>query len=108
MAFRGMGGLHCPICWSPKTVIYRRSGTSVTFRCNNCTLQWTMTFLKIHQAAKAMAAKLGSDNNEGFYFEMIADRTADAAERGAARRSSIKQLLQTGARRVIRLPDRAT
>jgi hypothetical protein len=82
-------------------VIYRRSATSVTFRCNHCTLQWAITFLKMHQAAKAMAAKSGGP--EKFFFETVASMSEDALDHEGARRTAIKR--QTN-RRVIRLPDR--
>ena len=34
------------------TVVYRRSHSSVTMRCETCGLQWTMTWAKIHAAMK--------------------------------------------------------
>jgi len=35
----------------PTTVIYRRSPSAITMRCNKCGLQWAMTWQKIRQAA---------------------------------------------------------
>jgi uncharacterized Zn finger protein len=55
---------HCPLCAGLKTppgVIYRRSPTSITMRCEHCGLQWTMTWLKIHQAAKRKVEQLEAD-----------------------------------------------
>lgn len=59
----------CPHCgssrlWFPKrsVVIYRWRGRSVTFRCNDCTLQWTVTEHRISQTAAYVAATLPDDD----------------------------------------------
>jgi hypothetical protein len=91
-------------------VIYRRSNHSVTFRCNHCSLQWTVTLANLHRVAKrkAAAAKAdacGSDDPAAIGLAaatMVARGTAFAAEHEAARRTAIKRQLN---RRVIRLPD---
>src|SRR5262249_5695772 len=90
-------------------VIYRRSNHSITFRCNHCSLQWTVTLANLHRAAKRKAAHLeNSDPNNRITAviaaasAIVARGTAFAAEHEAARRTSIKRQTK---RRVIRLPD---
>src|SRR6266545_4950694 len=56
----------CPLCGAADAqqhdgVIYRRSNRSVTLRCRRCGLQWTMTWLKVHQAAKRLRELVKSD-----------------------------------------------
>jgi hypothetical protein len=65
-------GLH------PLGVIYRRSDKSVTMRCEKCGLQWTMTWAKIHQAAKAPRKTIGSRSKRD--ISSLAEATSFAAE----------------------------
>src|SRR5262249_50065655 len=101
---------HCPNCPLKSTpvgpipemgVIYRRSNHSITFRCNQCSLQWTVTLANLHRVAKKKAEQGGKDS---MVFSALADATAFAAERATSRQNAIQR--QTN-RRVIRLPDRA-
>jgi hypothetical protein len=43
----------------PSGVVYRRSRTSLTMRCDFCGLQWTMTWLKVLQAMRHRIASEG-------------------------------------------------
>ena len=71
---------NCPNCaaWGRLTpfhrtgVVYRLSARSVTFRCNHCGLQWTVT---LHQFAKA------------------ARRWADEAERGGSPDAGVLRMI---------------
>src|SRR4051812_17427324 len=51
----------CPHCRRPEAVVYRRSRTSVTMRCE-CGLQWTMTMKMI---ARAVKPQLSARQDEG-------------------------------------------
>jgi hypothetical protein len=42
---------------SQRLNVYRRSSRSVTMRCEDCGLQWTMTWVKIHQAMERQLAE---------------------------------------------------
>jgi hypothetical protein len=79
-------------------VIYRRSAHSVTFRCNRCKLQWTITLANLHRCAAAKAITPGE--SEMPWYQFIADETAFAVECEAKRKSTISR--QTN-RRVWRL-----
>jgi hypothetical protein len=82
-------------------VIYRRSGHSITFRCNHCSLQWTVTLHNLRRAALAKAASI-KDNMLAYAYSTVLDGTRGVPKREAARRSSIKRQTR---RRVILLPD---
>jgi hypothetical protein len=75
------------------SVIYRRSATSVTFRCRLCGLKWTVTLANLHKVASARAA------NHAWYRD-VAFGTKFAVERAAKRRNTITRQRP---RRVIRL-----
>jgi len=47
----------CPACERRGAVVYRRSPTSVTMRCNGCRLQWTVT---MHQLRRFLKRELES------------------------------------------------
>jgi hypothetical protein len=86
-------------------VIYRRSQHSVTFRCNVCRLQWTITWANIHRAASAVIDYRRSARKKPIWdYEAIAQGTKFAAEREIKRKSSITRQTR---RRAIRLPDRS-
>lgn len=65
----------CPFCatrdnlarqlGSPTGVFYRSSRRSVTMRCAVCNLQWTMTWVKIHQAMQYLIAYEGDGEMAG-------------------------------------------
>jgi hypothetical protein len=59
-------------------VIYRRSHKSITMRCEQCGLQWTMTWAKIHQAANA--PRKGIECPRRGEMASLADATKFAAE----------------------------
>jgi hypothetical protein len=66
----------CPSCANEAElgVIYRRSNHSITFRCNHCSLQWTVTLANLHRAAKRKAAHLeNSDPNNRITAIIAAD-----------------------------------
>jgi hypothetical protein len=115
-AIRSVAGI-CPSCALSRTfggeqstslkdvlgVIYRRSDTSITFRCQHCELQWTVTLANLHKAAQSKIESISDETLKCFYDYVIAG-TQFAAEREAERKNAIKK--QTH-RRVIRLQDRA-
>ena len=111
---KGTAG-YCPVCTGmlgkqeDKTVIYRRSDTSVTFRCEACYLQWTITWASLHRAASTFAAAfreagVAADDVRVKQCDFIANGTKFAVEREAKRKSTITRQKK---RRVIRLPDRS-
>lgn len=77
----------CPHCRNVEAVIYRTSVRSVTMRCRDCGLQWTMT---AHQMAKAVE-RSGATKHKGVAANMAAVFTEWAAavgeQRGLARRA---------------------
>jgi hypothetical protein len=89
-----------------ESVMYRRSEHSITFRCERCKLQWTITLAKLHKAIAAFVPVLkeAGATEAVEVYENFARITKFAAEREAKRKSAINR--QTGPRRVIRLPDR--
>jgi hypothetical protein len=107
---RSLSGLHRPVTQAPEAaVIYRRSDTSVTFRCKACYLQWTITRASLHRAASTFAAAfreagVPADDGRVKQCDFIASWTKFAVDREAARKSTITRQKQ---RRVIRLPDRS-
>jgi len=80
-------------------VIYRRSAHSVTFRCNHCSLKWTVTLVSLRKAAQSKIDKITDESLKDFYGVVVSE-TRGVDEREAARRTAIKH--QTN-RRVIRL-----
>jgi len=83
----------CPLCSAAGRhllalgVIYRRNHRSVTMRCERCHLQWTMTWAKIHQAAKTR-------KDADPMVAMLAEGTEPAARRetrGRRKRTESKQ-----------------
>lgn len=62
--------------------IYRSSRRSVTFRCDRCGLQWTMTY---HMLAKALA-NLPRDGKTGGATTHLADALAQIANAVGERR----------------------
>jgi hypothetical protein len=97
---------HCPNCEPKQTglgairvmgVIYRRSNHSITFRCNECTLQWTVTLVNLRRAAVA------KDEFLAHAYSTVLEGTTGVPEREAVRKTAINRQLN---RRVIRLPDR--
>jgi len=80
-------------------VIYRRSAHSVTFRCNHCSLKWTVTLVSLRKAAQSKIDKITDESLKDFYGVVVSG-TCGVDEREAARRTAIKH--QTN-RRVIRL-----
>jgi hypothetical protein len=107
----------CPFCHfnsgyiGDLSVIYRMSDHSVTFRCQYCTLQWTMTFVTLQRAAKIWSDNLRTKGklNSVHLFDCLAETLKDYAKRDANRKSSIQRVLQNPLRkrRVIRLPDKS-
>jgi hypothetical protein len=85
-------------------VIYRRSAHSVTFRCNHCSLKWTVTLVSLRKAAQSKIDKITDESLKGIYAVVVSG-TRGVDEREAARRTTIKR--QTS-RRVIYLKDRDT
>lgn len=87
-AIRQMVG-NCPFCASggvsvfglPKGteagVIYRTSRRSLTMRCSICGLQWTMTWVKIHQAMQHRIAHEGDREMAGIVAELAAPALAN-------------------------------
>jgi formaldehyde-activating enzyme involved in methanogenesis len=92
-----------------ESVIYRLSETSVTFRCERCKLQWTITLANMHKTLTEVVAVLkeGGATDEAEVYENFARITKFAVEREQARKSSIQRVLQNPLtrRHVIRLPD---
>jgi|SRR5882724_304089 len=92
-----------------ESVIYRRSETSITFRCERCKLQWTITLANMHKAFAAFVPVLkeGGATEAAEIYENFARITKFAVEREQARKSSIQRVLQNPLTRkhVIRLPD---
>ena len=89
-------------------MIYRRSNHSVTFRCQACYLQWTITWASLHRAASTFAAAfreagVPADDGRVKQCDFIANGTKFAVEREATRKSTITRQKN---RRVTRLPDR--
>ena len=57
------------------SVIYRRSSNSVTMRCEDCGLQWTMTWAKVNAAMhRHLATDL--DERSAHVYEQMAEMTA--------------------------------
>ena len=82
-------------------VIYRRSNHSVTFRCQACHLQWTITLASLHHAASTFAAGfreagVADDDFRVKQCDFIARGTKFAIEREAARKSTITRQKRTG------------
>ena len=96
----------CPSCNNFPTlgVIYRRSIQSITFRCNACSLKWTITLANLHHVAKRKAQEFKDDAHIAIIFETVQHITAFAAESEAARTNTIRRQTK---RRVIRLPEKA-
>jgi uncharacterized Zn finger protein len=75
----------CPLCntigppFEHMGGVLRRSNRSVTMRCSRCGLQWTMTWLKIHQAA-VRGIELVRGRAEQRMLRSLADMTAFAVE----------------------------
>jgi hypothetical protein len=80
--------------------IFRRSNTSVTFRCRTCGLNWTITLANIWKVADARVADARSA--EYGYYRLIADGTKLASENAARRKTTITRQKN---RRVIRLTN---
>ena len=105
----------CPFCSfnssyiGDLSVIYRMSEHSVTFRCQYCTLQWTMTFVTLHRAAKIWSDNLRAKGklDRVHLFDCLAETLKAYAERDLKRKSSIQRVLQNPLtrRRVIQLGD---
>jgi hypothetical protein len=72
---------------SEPAVIYRRSYNSVTFRCQQCGMQWTMTRAILHKVATALAAKYPDAPS---VYATVADWTRGAAEHAALRPNTIR------------------
>ena len=93
------------------SVIYRFSETSVTFRCERCKLQWTITLANMHRtfAEVARCLKEAGATKEAEVYNWWANDFKFAVEREQTRKSSIQRLLQNPRtrRHVIRLPDTA-
>ena len=86
----GVGVGACPACamFEPgmgmeaaHTVVYRRSARSITMRCEDCGLQWTMTFSKIHEAMRRKLADPATDAISAQFYEDLAAMTKPAADR---------------------------
>lgn len=97
-----MGGVFCPCCGSSRdyyrrgdntVTVYRKSFTSVTFRCSNCTIQWSVTYVKMHHAAMALAAKsdLAGDEICRLFYENVITSLEPALERESRRKNSIRR-----------------
>jgi len=79
----------CPACATyaagfpnDRTVIYRRSRRSITMRCEQCGLQWTMTWVKVHQATSRLASAVPDDKTPATsIYEQVRDMTEFALER---------------------------
>jgi hypothetical protein len=106
LGLRIIGGA-CPWCVrageSRTAVIYRFSGHSVTFRCQKCSAQWTMTLVVLHRIATTSIAKGIADPTLKFFCELVVEETQFAVDDASTRASSITR---QKTRRVIRLPDR--
>jgi hypothetical protein len=107
-ALRVVAG-QCPFCialtqhMDRPAVIYRRSRSSVTFKCLRCGLQWSVTFAVIHRAVLARQGdKVDDDPRFQAVCEILKDATRLNADYAAQRSTSITRQKQ---RRVIRLPD---
>ena len=77
--------------------IYRRSATSITFRCRVCGLKWNVTLANLHKVASARSA-------EHPWYKLVATGTKFTVEREAKRKSTISRQVN---RRVIRLGNGA-
>jgi hypothetical protein len=83
----------CPhhACWprnGPGAAIYRSSNRSVTFRCPDCGLLWTVT---VHQAAKAARRILDKQMTYAWITEahvLVLERWAKAVDDQRGRRPS--------------------
>ena len=81
--------------------IYRSSNHSVTFRCQKCSLQWTVTFANLHRVAEARLKKGMSKPSYEAAYDFLESITRLAAENATARKSIVTRQIP----RVIRLPD---
>src|SRR5215468_3228193 len=55
-------------------VIYRRSGHSITYRCKQCSLQWTVTLVSLRRAVLVKAASL-KDKMLAFAYSTVLEGT---------------------------------
>lgn len=62
-----------------RSVIYRRSARSVTMRCEDCGLQWTMTLARINAVMERKAAAIDPDERTSPVYRGLAAMTAEAA-----------------------------
>lgn len=62
---------HCTVAAMPGELsdirIYRMSRTAVTLACNNCRLQWSMTFHMIARMANHVGTRGGTEWRPGIY-----------------------------------------
>lgn len=93
----------CPACDlnMPPAVIYRRSRSSITFRCETCGLQWRITHANMHWAATRQAemCRTGNGEHDGFIasvYEAFALATKPAADYESLRTNTITQQQRLG------------
>ena len=85
---------YCPVCTgqlgkqSEPAVIYRRSNHSVTFRCQACYLQWTITWASLHRAPRLL--RLPSVRL-AFLLMTVGSSNAISSRTGQSLRSGEKQ-----------------
>ena len=84
-------------------MIYRSSNHSVTFRCQRCSLQWTVTLATLHRVAEARLKKGIKDPRLEEAYGFLEVITRFAADNAVQRKSLITHQIP----RVIRLPDRS-
>jgi hypothetical protein len=106
ITIRAAAGM-CPSCvflcepHDRPATIYRSSNHSVTFRCQKCSLQWTVTFANLHRVAEARLKKGMSKPSYEAAYDFLESITRLAAGNATARKSIVTRQIP----RVIRLPD---
>jgi hypothetical protein len=83
----------CPLCAQhdgrfgagiEQAAIYRRSGRSVTMRCSQCGLQWTVTWAQLNKALRRTLPRVAGVGNRKDVEALIgaSDEVAAAEHRG--------------------------
>jgi hypothetical protein len=83
----------CPLCSQyndsfgapcQSSAIYRRSGRSVTMRCDSCGLQWTVTWAQLNKALRRTLPRVAGegDRKDVEYLIRASDGVAEAEHRG--------------------------
>ncbi len=70
----------CPACREGGARVHRRNARSVTMRCRNCGLQWTMTARRVAEAMQRQAEAAEGKSYEAILQGFAAEFAAWAAE----------------------------